>query len=64
MKKFLAIVAIASLAVACKGKGEKKEGETKDTTAVVAPVTPDTTAPAPAPADTTAPAPAKDTTSK
>lgn len=63
MKKFLAIVAIASLAVACKGKGEKKEGETKDTTAVVAPATTDTAKPAPAMADTAKPA-AADTTKK
>jgi hypothetical protein len=33
MKKFLAIVAIASLAVACNNSGEKKEGS--DTTKTV-----------------------------
>jgi len=32
MKKFLAIVAIASLTVACGGKGEKKEGADTATT--------------------------------
>ena len=35
MKKFLAIIAIASFAVACNGSGEKKEGT--DTTVVVTP---------------------------
>lgn len=35
MKKFLAIIAIASFAVACNGSGEKKEGT--DTTTVVTP---------------------------
>ena len=34
MKKFLAVIAIASLAVACNNKGEKKEGT--DTTTKVA----------------------------
>lgn len=63
MKKFLAIIAIASFAVACNNSGEKKP--TEDTT--VAPV--DTTTPAPvdttvaAPVDTTTAAPA-DTTKK
>jgi len=33
MKKFLAIIAIASFAVACNSKGEKKEGT--DTTKTV-----------------------------
>ncbi len=63
MKKFLAIIAIASFAVACNGGGDKTPAA--DTT-VVAPV--DTTTPAPvdttaAPVDTTA-APAVDTTKK
>lgn len=35
MKKFLAIIAIASFAVACNGSGEKKEGS--DTATVVTP---------------------------
>ena len=35
MKKFLAIIAIASFAVACNGSGDKKEGS--DTTTVVTP---------------------------
>ena len=35
MKKFLAIIAIASMAVACGGSGDKKEGS--DTTTVVTP---------------------------
>ena len=36
MKKFLAIIAIASFAVACNGSGEKKEGT--DTATVVTPM--------------------------
>jgi len=44
MKKFFAIALIAATMVACNNSGDKKEGETKDTTA----------APAPAPADSTA----------
>ena len=32
MKKFLAVIAIASLAVACNNKGEKKEGTDTTTT--------------------------------
>lgn len=35
MKKFLAVIAIASFAVACNNKGEKKEGT--DTTTTVTP---------------------------
>ena len=54
MKKFLAIIAIASFAVACNNNGEKKE--TTDTPAV----TVDTTTPPVV--DTTVPAPVADTT--
>jgi len=42
MKKFLAIIAIASFAVACNGSGDKTE--TKDSTTIVAPVVVDTPA--------------------
>ena len=48
MKKFLAIIAIASLAVACKGKSEKTN--TTDTTTVAPSVDTITTVP---PIDTT-----------
>jgi hypothetical protein len=41
MKKFFAIAAIAVSLVACND--ESKSTETKDTTTVVTPVTPDTT---------------------
>lgn len=58
MKKFFAIAFIAATMVACNNSGEKKEGETKDTTVAPAP------APAPAPADTTAAPAAADTTAK
>ena len=57
MKKFLAIIAIASFAVACNNKAEKTT--TEDTTSVVTPV--DTTTPLVI--DTTT-APVLDTTSK
>ena len=40
MKKFLAIVAIASFAVACNNKSEKKETKTDTTVAPVEPSTP------------------------
>lgn len=64
MKKFFAIAVIAASFVACNNSGEKKEGETKDTT-VVAPdttvVAPDTTTPV-APDTTVVAAP--DTTKK
>ena len=56
MKKFLAIIAIASFAVACNNSSEKKADD-KDTTKA------DTTVVTPAPADTTT-APAADTTAK
>jgi len=65
MKKFFAIAFIAATMVACNNSGDKKEGETTDTTAAPAPAPADTTA-TPAPADTTAaPAPAPaDSTAK
>lgn len=64
MKKFFAIALIAATMVACNNSGDKKEGETKDTTAAPAPApAPDTTA-TPAPDTTAAPAPAVDTTKK
>lgn len=52
MKKFFAIAFIAATMVACNNSGDKKEGETKDTTA----------APAPAPVQDTTAAPVQDTT--
>ena len=64
MKKFFAIALIAATMVACNNSGDKKEGETKDTTAAPAPApapTQDTTA---APVQDTTAAPAADTTSK
>jgi len=54
MKKFLAIVAIASLAVACNNNSESKK--TTDPTTVTTDTT--TVAPPPPPADTTTPPPA------
>jgi len=66
MKKFLAIVAIASLAVACGGKSEKKETTdtvtNKDTVTVTPPVNTDTVTVTP-PSDT-ATKPMADTTVK
>ena len=59
MKKFLAVIAIASFAVACNNKSEKKE--TKDST-TVAPVDTTTTVPV-TPVDTTTTMPV-DTTKK
>jgi hypothetical protein len=62
MKKFFAIALIAATMVACNNSGDKKEGETKDTTAAPAPApTQDTTA---APVQDTTAAPAADTTKK
>lgn len=63
MKKFLAVIAIASFAVACNNKSEKKETKDSttvaplDTTTTVTPMDTTTTMPA----DTTKPA---DTTHK
>lgn len=63
MKKFFAIAFIAATTlVACNNSGDKKEGETKDTTAAPAPApTQDTTA---APVQDTTAAPVADTTKK
>ena len=59
MKKVFAIMAIAGFMAACNNSGDKKKEETKDTTKMETPVTPDTTqkmAPdTTAKADTTAP---------